>query len=126
MRKSLLLLALCLAPQVTPAAIAQGLRFLPPGEQGRTGENLPMPDVKIDKRVLRLAPGGVIFDQNNRTLLQQNLPVDADVLYTRDLAGDLQRIYILTAEEKARLAANPPAKPVPVPGTAQTVNPAQR
>ena len=112
MRKCLLLLALCLLPA---AAAAQHLRFLPPGELGRTGETRLFPEVRIDKRVLRLTPGGVIFDRNNRTIVHQHLPVGADVLYTRDQAGDVQRIYILTDEEKVRLAKNPPPKPVPLP-----------
>ena len=89
------------------------MRFLPPGERGVTGENLPLPHVKIDKRVLRLAPGGVIFDRNNRTIVHQHLPAGADVLYTRDQAGDVMRIYLLTDDEKARLALRTPVKPAP-------------
>ena len=113
MRKSLLLLGLLLTWQ---AAHAQFVRFLPPaGERGKTGETLPLPDVTIDKRVLRLAPGGVIIDQNNRTILHAHLPVGAEVFFTRSLTGEIQRMYILTAEEQARLKANPPQKPAPTP-----------
>ena len=114
MRKSLLLLGLLIACQT---AQAQFVRFLPPvGERGKTGETLPLPDVKIDRRVLRLAPGGVIVDQNNRTILHAHLPVGAEVFFTRTQTGDIQRIYILTAEEQARLKANPPPKVAPPPG----------
>ena len=111
MRKSLLLLTLLLTCQLAPA---QFVRFLPPaGERGKTGESLPLPDVKIDRRVLRLAPGGVIVDQNNRSILHAHLPVGAEVFYTRNQAGDIQRMYILTADEQARLRANPPPKVAP-------------
>ena len=111
MRKSLLLLVLFTIYQ---AASAQFIRFLPPfGERGRTGESLPMPDVKIGRQVLRLAPGAVIIDQNNRTVVQAALPVGVDVFYTRDQAGNVQRIYVLTDEERVRLAANPPPKAAP-------------
>jgi hypothetical protein len=105
MRKCLLLLVLCFFAQAA-AVHAQHMRFLPPaGERGTTGEPLPLPLLKIGKRVLQLAAGGLIFDQNNRTIVHAQLPVNADVLYTRDQAGQVQRIFILTAEEKARLQA---------------------
>jgi hypothetical protein len=105
MRKCLLLLVLCFAIQAA-AVHAQQMRFLPPaGERGRTGEPLPLPLVKIGKRVLELAAGGLIFDQNNRTVVHAHLPVNADVLYTRDQAGQVQRIFILTDDEKAALKA---------------------
>jgi hypothetical protein len=105
MRKCLLLLVLCFAIQAA-AVHAQQMRFLPPaGERGRTGEPLPLPLVKIGSRVLQLAAGGLIFDQNNRTIVHAHLPVNVDVLYTRDASGQVPRIYILSDEEKARLAA---------------------
>ena len=113
MRKSLLLLALLL---VSAAVHAQFTRFLPPaGERGKTGDKLPLPAVIVDKKVLRLAPGAVIVDQSNRTLVHEQLPVGADVFFTRNQAGDVARMYILTDLEKARFAANPPPKPAPTP-----------
>ena len=113
MRKSLLLLALLF---VSAAAQAQFTRFLPPaGERGKTGDKLALPAVIVDKKVLRLAPGAVIIDQNNRTLVHEQLPVGADVFFTRNQAGDVARMYILTDLEKARFAANPPPKPAPTP-----------
>ena len=111
MRKSLVLLTLYLT---CTAAAAQSLRALPPaGERGKTGTSLPLPEVQIDRRVLRLAPGAVIFDQSNRTLVHAHLPVGADVFFTRNQGGDVQRIYILTPDEIARLKANPPPKVAP-------------
>ena len=54
---------------------------------------------------MRLAPGALIYDQNNRTIVLSNLPQGADVVYAKDAAGNLTRIYILTDLEKARLSA---------------------
>jgi hypothetical protein len=109
MRKSLLLLVLLFAGA---AAQAQFTRFLPPaGERGKTGDTVALPAVIIDKKAMRLAPGAVIRDQSNRTLVHSQLPVGADVFYTRDLqTGEIARIYILTDLEKARLTAKPPPK----------------
>ena len=52
---------------------------------------------------MRLAPGGVIYDQANRSILHGSLPASAPVLYTKDPNGDIQRIYVLTEDERIRL-----------------------
>ncbi|HUP95339.1 MAG TPA: hypothetical protein VM164_10535 [Burkholderiales bacterium] len=103
MRKYLLLLALYSLIECA-GAHAQHVRILPAqGERGTLGESQPLPLVKIGSKVLRLAPGGVIYDQSNRFILHSNLPPAAAVLYTKDLNGDIQRIYILSEQEQARL-----------------------
>ena len=104
MPKLLLLLVLCFSCAYTSVAQAQVVRLLPPqGERGKLGESQPLPYVKIGSRVLRLQPGAVIFDQQNRSIVHAHLPASADILYTRDSTGDIQRIFILTEQEKARL-----------------------
>jgi hypothetical protein len=103
MRKYLLLLALY-SLFAGASAHSQHVRILPAqGERGTLGESQPLPLVKIGSKVLRLAPGGVIYDQSNRFIVHSRLPPDAAVLYTKDLNGDIQRIYILTEQEQARL-----------------------
>ena len=103
MRKYLLLLILYSLFACT-AAYAQHVRMLPAqGERGTLGESQPLPLVKIGSKVFRLAPGGVIYDQSNRFIVHAHLPPDAAVLYTKDLNGDIQRIYILTEQEQTRL-----------------------
>jgi len=62
-----------------------------------------LPTVELGGKRLRLAPGGVIFDQNNRTLVHGALPPGADVAFTTDMHGDVARIYILTPREQAQL-----------------------
>jgi hypothetical protein len=101
-----LLFAAFLGAVAVPSVDAQLIqqRILPAkGERGKLGETQPLPMLKINGRVLRLAPGGVIFDRANRTLVHGHLPADADVFYTKDANGDVQRIYILTEQEQARL-----------------------
>jgi hypothetical protein len=103
MRKSLLLLVFYLF-SASGAVDAQVGRLLPAnGERGRTGESQPLPNVKIGRAVLRLAPGGVIYDQQNRSIVHANLPPNVDVLYTRNQGGEIQRMYILNDVDKASL-----------------------
>jgi hypothetical protein len=118
MRKVLLLLNLLATLQV--AAVAGGvlslaglvsvshaqLRQLPEnGKRAVTGDRLGMPFIAVGRERLRLAPGGLIFDIENRTILHHDLPQGADVLYQTNLEGDIQRLYILTPYERKLLDA---------------------
>lgn len=84
---------------------AQLQRLLPAnGKLGElSGQQHSYPLVQINRKVLRLAPGALIYDQNNRTILHGYLPDYAVVLYVLDLRGEVSRIIILTPEELARL-----------------------
>ena len=85
-------------------AEAQQVRFLPAnGKRGTTGANQPLPLLTIDRETLRLAPGGLIFDSNNRTILHGSLPAGADIWYQLNFGGEVQRIYILRPDEQTRL-----------------------
>ena len=91
---------------VSLAAEAQHVqqRPLPPkASRGTLGEPQMFPAVKIGNRTLRLSPGARIYDQSNRTIVHAQLPPGAQVLYTSDAAGDIQRMYVLTEEELLRL-----------------------
>lgn len=88
-------------PQLSEAQI---IRQLPvTGKRGSTGDKLPLPQVVIARQTLTLAPGGLIYDTDNRTIVHGALPVDADVWYQLNNSGQVQRIYILRPEEQARL-----------------------
>ncbi|MEK7875449.1 MAG: hypothetical protein AAB325_04620 [Pseudomonadota bacterium] len=80
-------------------------RTLPPAAKRATVGDRPhvLPYVELGGKVLRLAPGGVIYDQNNRTLVHGALPAGANVAFTTDMHGDISRIYILTPQEQAQL-----------------------
>jgi hypothetical protein len=89
-----------------PTAAAQHIqqRPLPPkASRGTLGEPQTFPTVKIGNRILRLSPGARIYDQSNRTIVHAQLPPGAEVVYTNDAAGDIQRMYVLTEEELLRL-----------------------
>jgi hypothetical protein len=61
------------------------------------------PYVTIGKKRFHLAPGSLIFDQNNRTILPNYLPRKATVLYNVDSNGDLHKMWLLTPDELATL-----------------------
>jgi hypothetical protein len=103
MRKTLLLLILLMFFW-TGISNAQQIRQLPAnGKRGTTGERLPWPLVVIGRDKLQLAAGGVIYDTDNRTIVQGSLPVNADVWYQLTSDGQIQRIYILRPDEQSRL-----------------------
>ena len=93
--------ALALALVFVTAGHAQALRQLP--ANGKLGElaggQQPFPLLRISNEVLRLAPGGLIFDENNRTIVHGLLPERATVLYVQGTGGEVTRIYILRPEE---------------------------
>lgn len=111
MRKILLLLVLSVIywfQTGTPIGVAEShaqvQRPLPVnGKRGATGEARPLPQVIIGRETLTLAPGGLIYDTHNRTIVHSALPVGADVWYQLNPGGQIQRIYILRPDEQTRL-----------------------
>ena len=61
-----------------------------------------LPYIDFGGTRVKLAPGGVIYDQQNRTIVHNALPLGANVVYTTDMNGDIARIYILTPQEHAQ------------------------
>lgn len=103
MRK--LLATLMLAVLFAVPSAAQLQRLLPAnGKLGVViGQRHQYPTIQIDSTLLRLAPGGVILDQENRFILHGYLPVQAPVLYVLDNQSNVTRIVILRPDELARL-----------------------
>lgn len=93
----LLAFLVCVAPTWAQRALPADAK------RGTTGERQIFPAVQIDKDLLRLAPGGIIVNYNNLTITQGQLPPKSDVLYELDSSGQIQRMMILTPEERARL-----------------------
>jgi hypothetical protein len=100
-----LIIGLALGLALAAPGYAQVQRLMPANAKhgAVTGEPRAYPLVEINKKVLRLAPGGVIVDQNNRFILHGALPPSANVMYVLDPRGEVSRIVILTAEEQTRL-----------------------
>jgi len=84
-------------------ALAQ-VRTLPPEAKRATigQQQYVLPYIDFGGTRVKLAPGGIIFDQHNRTIVHNALPPGADVAYTIDMNGDIGRIYILTPREQAQ------------------------
>ena len=99
MRKFLLLLTFLVA---TTPAWAQ--RTLPPeAKRAEIGDQQALPMVAVGNQLLRLAPGGIIFDAANRRITHGHLSPGSDVVYQLDRNGEILRIVVLTPEEQARL-----------------------
>ena len=96
------LLAAVLMASMAGAAWAQ-LRTLPTNAKRAVLTGYSDRIVTIGGERYRLAPGAVIFDTSNRTILPNFLPERADVVYTTDGTGAVMRIYLLTPEEQQRL-----------------------
>ncbi|HUO43980.1 MAG TPA: hypothetical protein VMT94_03590 [Burkholderiales bacterium] len=77
-------------------------RTLPANARRATlGQPQPMPFAILNGKTVRLAPGAVIYDSDNRSIVQNALPAGAVIAYTTDINGNVARIYILTAREQA-------------------------
>jgi hypothetical protein len=100
----------CLAAVIAFAgnAHAQITRNLP--ANGAIGvltadSSLPLPLVRIDSKVFRMSPGGIIVDQHNRTLLHGQIPPRAAAYIQFDKNGEILRMFLLTPAELQRLQA---------------------
>jgi hypothetical protein len=94
-----------LALLIASVSYAQLLRPLPAdGKLGElAGRQHPFPLLQIDNKVVRLAPGGLIYDRQNRSILHNQLPEYSPVLFTEDQKGEIARVYLLRPEELERL-----------------------
>jgi len=99
MRKLMLLLTFLAC---VTSAWAQ--RTLPADAKRATiGVPQALPVVQLGKELLRLAPGGIIVDAQNRTVTHNQIPPGGDALYLLNRNGEITRMVILTPEEQARL-----------------------
>ena len=99
------LLAITIAALLLSVGIAYAqLRAMPANAKRATvgQQQFAMPYIDLNGNRVKLAPGGVIYDQNNRTLVHGALPLGVPVAYTLDMNGDVARIYILTPQEQAQ------------------------
>ena len=67
------------------------------------GQQQAFPLLQINNKILRLAPGGRIIDEQNRTIVHGSLPQQASVLFVEDMNGDISRIYLLRPDELERI-----------------------
>ncbi len=74
------------------------------GIRARVTATLPLPQVQLNGKLYRLAPGCIIRDDANRKIVHGELPAGAPVMFLRDPNGEVSRIWVLTADEQASLA----------------------
>ena len=73
------------------------------GERGRFGEQQPLPNIKMGGRVLRWPPAP---SYTTSRIVRSCRPVcrrAQDVYFTKDSAGNVTSVYILTDQERTRL-----------------------
>lgn len=107
MRNALLIL---LAASLLLSEIAYSqMRTLPANAKRATvgQQKYALPMLDLGGKAVKLAPGGAIYDQNNRTVVHGSLPPGAVIAYTTDTNGDILRIYIMTPHEQAQFKPRP-------------------
>lgn len=94
-----------LALLIASASYAQLSRPFPAdGKLGElVGQQQPFPLLQINNKVVRLAPGCLIYDSQNRTILHNQLPQHSPVLFVEDRKGEIARLYLLRPDELERL-----------------------
>ena len=89
------------------------LRTVPPEARRGTVSHVQDLLIELDGKPGRLSPGAQIRDTSNRLVLPVALPPKSDVKYLLDGAGNLHRVWILSAQESAQAdkeTPKPPAK----------------
>lgn len=94
-------LLLTLLSALSVSAFAQ--RGFPQGVKPAELRDITFPNVTIDSKTYRLAPGARIYDTNNRIVVPNSAPKTGKVLFKLDGQGNLSKLWILTPEEIARL-----------------------
>jgi hypothetical protein len=57
-----------------------------------------LPEVTIDGKAMRLAPGARILSANNLTITPNQVPAESRVRYKTDAAGLVSQVWLLPAE----------------------------
>ena len=67
--------------------------------------------VTMNSTAMRLAPGAQVRDRNNYIIVPSALPPDGVLAeFMTDSAGNVSRVWVLTAEEAARTKGKPAAQ----------------
>jgi hypothetical protein len=93
---------LALLPMAVPGAVAQ-MRTLPLDTERGVIRHIEGPDVTVDGKSARLAPGATIRNRDNLIIVPASLPAEgARAEYVRDAQGMIFRVWLVTSEEAAR------------------------
>ncbi|HKU46080.1 MAG TPA: hypothetical protein VJQ58_04300 [Burkholderiales bacterium] len=89
------------------------LRTVPPEAKRGTLSHVQDMLIEVDGKPGRLSPGAQIRDTANRLVLPVALPPKSDTKYLLDEAGNVHRVWILSAQESAQADKEAPPKPKP-------------
>ncbi|TAK92480.1 MAG: hypothetical protein EPO06_01360 [Burkholderiaceae bacterium] len=101
LNKFLAILALSLLSSVITPAVAQQFRRIPPNLPTVQITGISYPQVKLGDRVYRLAPGALIYSEQNSTLVSNQVTVGAVAKVWFNAQGEVQTLWILTPQERA-------------------------
>jgi hypothetical protein len=93
-----------LALSVAIASVSAWAQFRTIPKDAKRGEltHVTQNIVSVDGQQMRLAPGALIYAQNNLTIVPSEVPRNSLVEYVLDRNGELFKVWILTAAEAAR------------------------
>ena len=57
-----------------------------------------LPEVSIDGKAMRLAPGARIYNASNLTITPSQVPADSRIRYKLDATGAVSQVWLLPAE----------------------------
>jgi hypothetical protein len=90
------LVAIALAAAI--AGCGSSNKSLPDGSRIGTMSTGQLPEVSIDGKAMRLAPGARIYSTGNLTITPNQLPPESRVRYKTDATGQVQQVWVLPAE----------------------------
>ena len=97
-----LLHAAVLALALGATAVGAQVRTIPAEAKRGVIRHLQEASVEINGRRMPLAPGAQIRDATNLIVIPATVPAGSRVKFTLDAQGQLNRVWILSAEEAAQ------------------------
>lgn len=93
------LAVLIVAAMIAALAACGSTEKLPDGSMLGTMTTGQLPEVSIDGKAMRLAPGARIVSSNNLSITPNQVPAGSRVRYKTDAAGLVTQVWILPAEK---------------------------
>jgi hypothetical protein len=93
------LAVLVVAASIAALTACGSTEKLPDGSMLGTMTAGQLPEVTIDGKTMRLAPGARIVSSNNLSITPNQVPAGSRVRYKTDAAGLVTQVWILPAEK---------------------------
>jgi len=89
---------LAVALSIALLAACSSTEKFPDGSVAGTMTTGQLPEVTIDGKAMRLAPGARIISSNNLTITPNQVPANTRVRYKTDAAGLVTQVWVLPPE----------------------------